>query len=122
MVMGLKNSGAVFQRMMEWVLRGLECADVYIDDVIIGSDGANLDQALATHDQDVRRVLDRLKEHQLVVDPAKIHLFVQEVEFCGHILRNGTRCPAPGKLLSIQRWELPKTVTQLRGFLGLANY
>ena len=65
--------------MMEWVLRGLECADVYIDDVIIGSDGANLDQALATHDQDVRRVLDRLKEHQLVVDPAKIHLFVQEV-------------------------------------------
>ena len=38
------------------------------------------------------------------------------------ILHEGRREPAPGKLLSIQRWELPRTVTQLRGFLGLTNY
>ena len=47
---------------------------------------------------------------------------MQEVEFCGHVLKQGRRCPAPGKLLSIRGWELPKTVTQLRGFLGLTNY
>ena len=32
------------------------------------------------------------------------------------------RSPAPGKLLPIQKWELPRTVTELRGFLGLTNY
>ena len=58
----------------------------------------------------------------MVVDPQKMKLFMTEVEFCGHILKEGRREPAPGKLLSIQRWELPKTVTQLRGFLGLTNY
>ena len=52
----------------------------------------------------------------------KWHFFMRQVEFCGHILREGTRSPAPGKLLPIQQWELPKTVTELRGFPGLFNY
>ena len=47
---------------------------------------------------------------------------MQEVEFCGHVLKEGRRQPASGKLLSIQKWELPQTVTQLRGFLGVTNY
>ena len=122
LVMGLKNGGAIFQRMMEWVLRDLPGVSVYVDDVIVGSSGSSLEELLANHAQDLARVMDRLKEHQLVVDPAKAKLFVREVEFCGHVLREGKRWPAPGKLLSIQKWELPQTVTQLRGFLGLTNY
>jgi hypothetical protein len=47
---------------------------------------------------------------------------MKELEFCGHILREGRRSPAPGKLLSIQKWELPQTITELRGFLGITNY
>lgn len=35
--MGLKNAGSQFQRMMEWVLRDIECASPYIDDVLVGS-------------------------------------------------------------------------------------
>ena len=30
--------------------------------------------------------------------------------------------PAPGKLLALQKWELPPVVTMLRGFLGACNY
>ena len=37
-------------------------------------------------------------------------------------MKEGSRSPAPKKLLSIQKWEIPKTVTALRGFLGLTNY
>ena len=47
---------------------------------------------------------------------------MEEVEFCGHILRKGKRSPAPGQLIHIQKWEIPHTVTALRGFLGLTNY
>jgi hypothetical protein len=30
--------------------------------------------------------------------------------------------PAPGKLKALQEWQVPRTVSELRGFLGLANY
>ena len=32
MPMGIKNGPAIFQRVMDHVLQGLDCADVYIDD------------------------------------------------------------------------------------------
>jgi transposase InsO family protein len=63
-----------------------------------------------------------LAEHKLTCNPQKSAFFQREVEFCGHILREGIRRPAPGKLLPIQRWALPRTITELRGFLGLTNY
>jgi hypothetical protein len=112
----------MFQRMMEWVLRDLENADPYVDDIIIGSSGENMEEIMANHEKDVRAVLRVLREENLIVDPKKANMFMGEVEFCGHILREGRRSPAPGKLLSIQKWELPGTVTALRGFLGLTNY
>ena len=40
MPMGIENGPAIFQRVMDHVLQGLDCADVYIDDIIIGSSGA----------------------------------------------------------------------------------
>ena len=121
-VMGLKNAGAQFQRMMEWVLREHECADPYIDDIIIGSTGETLEEAIENHERDLHAVLMTLAKYQIYVDPKKAHLFMQEVEFCGHVLREGRRSPAPGKLLAIQKWQEPQTITQLRGFLGLTNY
>ena len=122
LVMGLKNGNAMFQRMMEWVLQNHETADPYVDDIIIGYTGDTEEELLENHERDVRAVLTTLAEQKLVADWEKVKLFMKEVEFCGHVLRQGRRGPAPGKLLSIQGWELPKTVTQLRGFLGLTNY
>ena len=39
-----------------------------------------------------------------------------------HFGGGGARRPAPGKLRAIEKWELPKTVTALRAFLGVTNY
>jgi hypothetical protein len=66
--------------------------------------------------------MQRFAEEKLVCSGPKSEFFQKEVQFCGHILREGRRSPAPGKLLPLQLWELPKTVTELRGFLGLTNY
>ena len=43
---GVEKWGAIFQRMMEWVLKDLDCAGAYIDDVIIGSRGESDEYAI----------------------------------------------------------------------------
>ena len=49
-------------------------------------------------------------------------MLLQSVEFRGSVLEDGTRRPAPGEMAALQLWERPKTITQLRGFLGCCNY
>ena len=112
----------IFQPVMGHVLQGLDCADSYIDDIIIGSSGDTEEELLANHDCDVRAVLDRVRKEELVASISKTDFFVPSVEFCGHVLVNGTRRPAPGKMFPLERWEKADNVPQLRGFLGLANY
>ena len=121
-VMGLKNAGTQFQRMMEWELQNHPDSDPYVDDVITGSQGPSEEEALWENYHAIRAVMLKFREDQIVCNPEKSAFFQREVQFCGHILREGRRSPAPGKLLPIQKWELPRTVTELRGFLGLTNY
>ena len=122
LVLGMKNASAQFQRMMEWVLKGHPYAHPYIDDIIVGSDGTTTEEVIRNHTAHLRAVLKTLEEHRLVCSPQKSAFFQKEIEFLGHVIREGVHKPAPGKLLPIQKWELPQTVTELRGFLGLTNY
>ena len=121
-VMGLKNAASQFQRMMEWVLTDYPGADAYIDDVVTGSTGDTIDEALMANYEETRRVLQHFANQRLICKFSKCEFFQRQVVFCGHILSEGKRSPAPGKLLPLQLWELPETVTALRGFLGLSNY
>ena len=121
-VMGLKNAGTQFQRMMEWVLRPTPDSDPYMDDVITGSMGQSLEEALLANYEAVRKVLLRFCDQTVVCNFLKSEFFQVEVVFVGHVLRAGRRSPAPGKLMPIRNWQLPKTVTELRGFLGITNY
>ena len=122
-VMGLKNAGIQFQMMMDDRLQSVrDTADAYIDDIIVGTRVEEGEDLFEAHDRDLRRVLQLLREEKLVADIGKCKFFVPEVEFCGHILRNGSRRPAPGKLSAIENWEVPRSITELRAFLGFANY
>ena len=62
-----------------------------------------MEELVANHMRDLREVLATLEQHSLVSSLKKSQLFMREVEFCGHILRQGRRSPAPAKLLAIQQ-------------------
>ena len=67
-------------------------------------------------------MLDLFAHHNIVVKLLRAPFSSCFVDFCRQILKNGRRCPQPGKLGAIRRWELPTTLTGLRGFLGVANF
>ena len=71
---------------------------------------------------DVEKVLSRLREHGLVAELSKVSFFSRRVEFCGHVLENGTRRPAEGKLVALGSYKAPRSLKELRSFLGLAHY
>ena len=118
MPMGIKNGPPIFQRVMDHVLQGSDCADLYIDDVIISSAGATEEELLGNHDRDVRAVLDRLRKEECVASVSKTDFFVRSVGFCGDVLENCTRLLAPGKMLALERWEQPDDFRALQGLLG----
>ena len=117
--MGLKNAPSMFQKMMETILfqkhKSLdlqEFCSIYIDDLLIATPlGKNFDECLKLHEEQVRKVLEVLRQEKLVCGPKKGKMFLQSVEFCGSVLEDGTRRPAPGKMAALQLWERPKTIT-----------
>ena len=130
MPMGLKNASSMFQKMMETTLfqkhKALdlqEFCSISIDDLLIATPlGKNFDECLKLHEEEVRKVLEVLRQEKLVCGPKKGKMFLQSVERCGPVLEAGTRRPAPGKVAALQLWERPKTIPQLRAFLGCCNY
>jgi len=94
----------------------------YVDDILIMTPWkGSTEKTIMCHDQDVRRVMEELKNHKLVAD-TKIKWFVTNVEFCGHVLGRGMRRPSPGKLRSLEKWPRTTNVTELRAFLGFCNW
>lgn len=118
---GLSSTPSAFQRLMSFVLeehiRGGYCA-VYIDDVAIWSTS---DDPL-DHLDKLEKVLQSLREHQLLAKGSKCELFRTEMEFLGFLVgREGVR-PVPEKVSAIQAVPVPETVSHLRSFLGMANF
>lgn len=118
MPFGLTNAPATFQRMMNDIFRDYldDFVVVYLDDILIAS--ATRDE----HEQHVRLVLNRLREHQLVAKRLKCVFFQQEILFLGHHITHNGIAISPDKGRCIQDWPTPRNAKQAQRFLGLCNY
>jgi hypothetical protein len=67
-------------------------------------------------------VLQLLKEQQLYAKPSKCFFGVKEVEYLGHIVSHEGVKVDPNKIKAMMEWPIPKTLKNLRGFLGLIGY
>lgn len=116
MPFGLVNSGATFSRVMRKLLRGLKGVENYIDDILIHS------RSWREHLNTLRELLKRLRKAGLTARPTKCFVGYVKMEFLGHVVGQGMLQPNESKLEAIQNAPRPQTKTQLRSFLGLANY
>lgn len=118
MPFGLTNAPAVFQRMVNKALGTLKdtIAFPYMDDIIIPS--KTVEEGL----QRLRQVLTALRKNNLTLILSKCTFLETTVEYLGReISEKGVR-PARRKIEAVERMGEPRTVKQVRQFVGLASY
>lgn len=116
MTFGLRNAAQTFQRFIDNVLRGLDFAFPYLDDILVASTTPE------QHVEDLRAVFDRLREYGLVINETKCHFAKHEVNFLGHLVTNGSIKPLPTKVEAIDNFTKPITRNELRRFIGMINF
>jgi hypothetical protein len=118
MPFGLTNAPSTFQGFMNSIFKPFlqNFVLVFFDDVLMYS------KDWGYHVQHVDRVLQLLKEEQLYAKPSKCYFWVKEVEYLGHIVSHECVKVVPNKIKSIMDYSIPKTLKNIRGFLGLAGY
>nr|AAV31278.1 putative polyprotein [Oryza sativa Japonica Group] len=118
MSFGLTNAPAFFMNLMNKVC--MEYLDkfvvVFIDDILIYS------RTKEEHKEHLRLALEKLREHQLYAKFSKCEFWLSEVKFLGHVISAGGVAVDPSNVESVTNWKQPKTVSEIRSFLGLAGY
>ena len=118
MPFGLCNAPGTFQRLMECVLRGLtwQIALIYLDDVLVYS------RTFEEHLHHLRLVFDRFRAAGLKLKPSKCHFGQRQVKYLGHVITSEGIQPDPEKIKVVQEYPVPKSVKDVRAFMGLTNY
>ena len=116
MPFGLKSAAQTFQRLMDSVLQDIDCAFVYLDDILIASSSEK------EHLEDLRIVFRRLTEQGLVIRLDKCLFGVPSLEFLGHQVSKNGSGPTQAKVEVIQNFPQPSTIKGLQEFLGMMNF
>ena len=115
--MGIAGSPDIFQAKMSELMVALEFVRTYLDDLLCITK-ASLDD----HLDHLRLVLTRLREAGLKVNAPKSKFCAEETEYLGYILTRTGIKPQPTKVQAILAISTPKSVRDLRSFLGMVQY
>nr|GEW24361.1 putative reverse transcriptase domain-containing protein [Tanacetum cinerariifolium] len=117
MPFGLTNAPAVFMDLMNRVCRPYmdKFVIVFIDDILIYSKNEK------EHEEHLKAILGLLKEEELYAKFSKCEFWIPKVQFLGHVIDSRGIHVDPAKIESVKDWASPKTLTEIRQFLGLAG-
>ena len=118
MPFGLTNAPATFQHLMENCLGELHLSwcIIYLDDIIVFSDNPK------DHLRRLKGVFDKLEKAGLKLKPKKCKFFKTKITYLGHIVSAKGIETDPKKVEAVRNWTVPKTVTDVRSFLGFTNH
>ena len=74
------------------------------------------------HERHLRHTLEILRKAKLYAKRSKCTFFVDKVAYLGYIVSKDGLSPDPDKVEAVVRWPIPRTVSEVCGFLGLAGW
>jgi hypothetical protein len=118
MSFGLTNAPGYFMYLMNLVFMTEldKFVVVFIDDILVYSKDEE------EHAEHLRIVLQHLRDHKLYAKFSKCKFWLDSVKFLGNTISNEGISVDPSKVQEVMDWKPPKSVHQIRSFLGLAGY
>jgi len=116
---GLANAPAAFQRCINMIFKPLLDAkkvQIYLDDIMVAT--ATVEENLEV----IEEVLSLLARYGLELNLSKCKFLQREIEYFGYRISAGNITLNKSKVKAIQDFPQPKTLKQLRSFLGLTGY
>ena len=111
----LRNTGAMFQTLMDSILSNLPFCMVYIDDILISA-------LQEEHIRQICEVLQHLQNHGLILQPAKGLFGCPSIKFLGHTITSARVNPLSSKVNTICHFLKPQSIKSLQEFIGMLTF
>ena len=116
LMFGINAASEIFQNSIAELLTGLPGCNNISDDIIVyGRD-------VREHDENLNRVLTRLREHNARLNRDKCAFRKSEVIFYGHSFSAEGIKAAPQKINAIKTMQPPENPSEVKSLLGMAQY
>lgn len=118
MPFGLINAPATFQRLIDRVKVMLGDVKIlaYLDDIIV------LSSTFTQHLEDLRKILETLKENNLAINLDKCNFCCATVKYLGHFITPEGLRVDPAKVLAITELPSPKNLKHLLSFVQTCSW
>ena len=118
MPQGIKSASGSFQRTMQQTFKGNEhrILPPYYDDIIIKGN------SFKQHLDNVNHILQDLKKANFTLNTLKCSFFQPTIKYLGHVINRGRIMLDPDRLQSISSIPVPSNVTEVRRFIGMAQF
>ena len=116
MPFGLSGAPASFQRLIDKICRDLPFTTTYLDDLLIHS------RTLQEHREHLHTLFECLAKAGLTLQGEKCYIGLTKVKYLGHLFSAKGMEPDPQKIAAVCDWAIPRNISEIRSFLGLASY
>ena len=115
-MIGISSAPEVYQHVIQQVLSDCEGVENISDDIIVYG------KTTEEHDERLKQVLEKMKGKNQTVSAEKCKFDMTKLVFMGLMLTNKSIRPTEEKVKAAVEAREPQNVSEVRSFLGLANY